>query len=290
MRVFLILVTLVILFTGVHSSAQLLDLLPSPGDAPPAVQPGAMLYRYYLMSSGQAAGYKVQVEINGRKVTSIQRPEDAMEVTSYLHPGLNSVRFTATDQKRNSTSSLAALAITIGPEYKRQETGRVGQTQIDLRETTIHYIRPAGYRGSDSVTEMRFTIKDDPNPGKLTKKYVLYGDGIFTGHLVQVAINGIPVIDVVAPDFHCDLNPYLKTGDNEITFSSVRLDGFVLSGSEREQMGDAGLEVGVAEAGNFDPANFTEPVRQIMKSGPKFLQPGSSDQPEERETFTLVAQ
>ncbi|NUN97288.1 MAG: hypothetical protein HUU16_14065 [Candidatus Omnitrophica bacterium] len=270
-----------------------LDLLPKRG-APGAAQPSGLIYSYWLMAEGAPVGFKVRVEINGNKVTTIKKPGEALEVTSHLHLGLNTIRFTAIDERRNpaGADSASRLTLTLGPEYRRQVSGPLGNNiSVELREKTVQYVRPFGHRsGGESTVEMRFTLKDDPNPGKLAQKYILYSGGAFTGHMIQVAVNGIPILDVASPDFHCDLNPYLTKGANEITFTPTPMEGFPFTSSERQAFGDGGLEVGIATAGEFDPVTFNEPVRQIQPMNQRFVQPGESDAPEKVDTITLVAE
>ncbi len=270
-----------------------LDLLPKLG-APGSAQPSGLIYSYWLMAEGAPVGFRVRVEINGNKVTTIKKPGEALEVTGHLHLGLNTIRFTAIDEQRrpSGADSASQLVITLGPEYRRQVSGALGNnTSVELREKTVQYVRPFGHRpGGESTVEMRFTLKDDPNPGKLAQKYVLYSGGAFTGHLIQVAVNGIPVVDVASPDFHCDLNPHLVKGANEITFTPTRMEGFPFTGGERQAFGDGGLEVGIATAGEFDPVTFNEPVRQIQPLNQRFVQPGESDSPEKAETLTLIGE
>jgi hypothetical protein len=267
-----------------------LDLMPKARSVDQPATSG-LTSAYWLMSEGGQVGYKIKVEINGQPVTTIKKPGEALEVTNYLHLGLNTIRFQASDAQRSSTGASASqLTITLGPEHRREATGNLGGYSIELREHTIRYTRPAGHRGGDHVVEMRFTVKDNPNPGGLSRRYILYSDGKLTGHLIQVAVDGIPILDIQSPDFHCDLNPYLKKGANEITFSAASLEGFPFTASERQSFGDGGLEVGTAAAGDFNAATYNEPVREIMKLNQRFVQPGENDQPEGKETVTLIAE
>lgn len=270
-----------------------LDLLPKlPGLGGSKEQaPSGLTSAYWLMSEGGQVGYKIKVEINGQNVTTIKKPGDATEATNYLHLGLNTIRFNAADEQRSpSGASSSQLTLTLGPEHNRQSTGNFGGFSVGLRETSVVYVRPYAHRGGDSTVEMRFTLKDNPNPAKLRRRYILYSDGQFTGHMIQAAINGVPVVDVMAPNFHCDLDPYLNAGANEITFSAVRLEGYPFTASERDGFGDGGLDVGIAVAGEFDAATYNEPVQQIMKVNQRFVQPGEHDQPDPKETFTLMAE
>lgn len=285
------LIPVLLLFAGV-AGAPAIELMPKIGGGS-GQAPSGLIYPYWLMSGGSAVGYKVKVAINGQNITTIKKPGETMEVTNYLHLGLNTVRFTAIDEKRQPSSSNAqsVLNIIIGPEYKRESVGAFGNLSITLREMAVVYTRPIIHRAGDGVVEMRFTIRDDPNPNKLAKKYVLYGSGRFTGHLIQVAVNGVPVVDVMSPEFHCDLNPFLGKGPNEITFSSVQLEGYPFTATERGTFKENdGLEVGVAEAGEFDPVTFDEPVKQVFRLSQRYLQAGNQDQPEGRESFNLMTE
>jgi hypothetical protein len=275
------------------TQSQALDLMPKLGGGGSGPSPNGLVYAYWLMSEGSAVGYKVKVNINGQNITSIKKPGETLEITNYLKLGLNTVKFIASDERRqpSGASANSVLNIIIGPEYKRTPVGGFGGYSIELREKTLHYLRPMTYRAADNTVDMRFTLSDDPNPSKLQKKYVLYADGRFTGHLIQVNINGVPVVDVMSPEFHCDLNPFLAKGPNEITFTSVPLEGYPFTASDRAIFKeDDGLEVGIGEAGDFDPVTFTEPVRQVTKTSQRYIQSGHVDQAEQRETFNFMAE
>ena len=273
------------------TGASALDLMPKLGGGGPA--PSGLIYPYWLMSEGSPVGFRIKIAINGQTIATIKKPGGTMEVTNYLRRGLNTIKFTAIDDERRASkvSPNAVLNIIVGPEYKRTPVGAFGGYSIELREKTIHYVRPSVHRVGESVVEMRFTLSDDPNPAKLQRKYVLYSDGRFTGHMVQVSVNGVPVVDVMSPEFHCDLNPFLAKGANEISYASVPLDGYPFTATEREvfKEGD-GIEVGIGVAGEFDPVTYEEPVRQVMKLNQRFVQDGDTDQAEPGEKLTLMAE
>lgn len=271
-------------------TAYAIELMPKLGGGGPS--PSGLIYPYWLMSEGNPVGYRVKVVINDQTVATIKKPGETMEVTNYLRRGVNVVKFTAIDDDRRSSgvSPNSALNIIIGPEYKRTPVGNFGNYSIELREKTIHYSRTSVHRAGESIVEMRFSLSDNPNPAKLQKKYVLYADGGFTGHMIQVNVNGVPVVDIMSPEFHCDLNPFLTKGANEITFTSLVLDGYPFTATERSIFkDDDGIEVGVGVAGDFDPVTFDEPVRQVMKTNQRYTQSGARDQAEPGEKITLMA-
>ncbi len=286
------LASLILILIGLMGmTAFAIDLMPKLGGGGPT--PNGLICPYWLMSEGSQVGYRVKVVINEQTIATIKKPGETMEVSSYLRRGLNTIKFTAIDDERRASKVApnSVLNIIIGPEYKRTPVGAFGNYTIELREKTVHYMRTAVHRAGESVVEMRFTLNDNPNPAKLQRKYVLYSDGRFTGHMIQVSVNGVPVVDIMSPDFHCDLNPFLVKGANEISFNSIVLDGYPFTASDREVFKeDDGIEVGIGVAGEFDPVTFDEPVRQLMKTNQRFTQSGARDQAEPGEKVTLMAE
>jgi hypothetical protein len=271
-----------------------IDLLPKKGEEKSGEEQtteklASPETRYWLMSGGEAVGFNVDVEVNGSKVTSIKRPEQALEITDHVHPGLNTVKFTSKDTKRKNQPSTGTLTLTLGPEGKREDQGVLRRTYIELKDMVVHFPRPAAYRAEESAVDMKFSIKEEPNP-ELTQRYILYAQGEFSGHLVHVAVNGVPFLDVVGSGTHLDLNPYLVTGKNEITFSASRIEGVPFTSSEREKMAGKNFEVGVAIAGEYDPATYDQPVTQVSTVVLRYEQPADREEPEEKETLTLMAE
>ncbi len=289
MKRVVVLTSLILIVVGLMGmTAFAIELMPKLGSGGPATN--NLIYPYWLMSEGNPVGYRVKVVINDQSIATIKKPGETMEITNYLRLGLNTVKFTAIDDERRAPNN-SELNIIIGPEYKRTPVGAFGNYSIELREKTVHYVRTAAHRAGESVVEMRFSLTDNPNPAKLQRKYVLYADGRFTGHMIQVGVNGVPVVDVMSPDFHCDMNPFLVKGANEITFTSIALDGYPFTATERGVFKeDDGIEVGIGVAGDFDPVTFEEPVRQVMKTTQKYSQAGARDQAEAGEKITLVAE
>ena len=269
------------------SSAMALDLLPKDKEKPEGIRT-----HYWLMSNGSPVGFRTEVEINGEKVTTIKRPGETLEVTNHVHPGLNTIRFASKDRHRNRTEGVVEsgnLTITLGPESSRERQGSFGRMSIQLKELVVHFPRPAAHRAEESVVEMNFSLKEDPNP-ELANRYILFSQGEFSGHLIQVAVNGVPFMDVAGPGTHLDLNPFLKKGKNELTFSSTRMDGVPFVADEREKLKGKSFEVGVAVAGAYDPLTYQEPVTQVTTVVARYTQPADQEEPEEKETVTLAAE
>jgi len=278
---------------GVAPNTWALDLLPKKGEEKAEGQAEEKLpspeTRYWLMSGGEAVGFNVDVEINGAKVSSIKRPQEALEITDHVHPGLNTVKFTSKDTKRKNQPSSGTLTLTLGPEGKREDQGAFNRAYIELKDMVVHFPRAAAYRADESAVEMKFSIKEEPNP-ELSKRYILYAQGEFSGHLVHVAINGVPFLDVAGPGTHLDLNPFLVKGKNEIAFSASRMEGVPFTSSEREKLAGKNFEVGVAIVGDYDPATYSQPVTQVSTVVLRYEQPADQEEPEEKETLTLVAE
>jgi hypothetical protein len=241
------------------------------------------------MSNGEPVGFKVEVEINGEKVSTIKRPQEALEVTDHLHPGLNKIKFTSRDTKRRNPPSTGTLLLTLGPEGKREKQGTFSRMFIQLKDLIVHFPRPAAYRAAESSVEMAFSIQEEPNPD-LTKRYILYAQGEFSGHLVHVSLNGVPFMDVAGPGTHLDLNPFLVKGKNELTLGASRMEGVPFNTTERDKLAGKTFEVGVAIAGEYDPATYSESVTQVSTVVLRYSQPADQEEPEEKETLTLMAE
>jgi hypothetical protein len=246
---------------------------------------------YWLMTNGEDVGFRTEVEINGQPVGSMKKPGETLEVTQHLHPGLNKIRLVSSDNARKSTSKSpeSQMSITLGPEGSREKQGTFSRTFIQLKEMIVHYLRPAAYRAEESAVELAFTLREEPNPN-LTKRYHLYSQGVFTGHVIHVAINGVPFLDLAGPGAHIDLNPYLEKGKNEITFSSSRIEGTPFTPAEREALKDKSFEVGIAVAGDYDPATYDQPVTQVTSFLARYVQAADMDEPEPIEKATIDAQ
>ncbi|MCB9783007.1 MAG: hypothetical protein H6751_08605 [Candidatus Omnitrophica bacterium] len=259
------------------------DTAPPPPPVSEEVSSG-LSKNYWLMPNGSPVGYKLDIKVNGNGVTSVRRGEQALDLNPQVKPGLNTITIS---QSETGSAGSGQLTVTVGPELSRQAQG-ANQTFISLKENPIHFVRPADHRGGAGDVTLHFSIGETPNP-ELTQRYILYSQGVLSGHKIQVGLNGSTLVDIAAPGAYCDLNPFLKKGKNEFTFSSEKMEGFSFSSDDRSKMEGQNFEVGIAILGPYDPATYDTQVSQLTNVVLRYTQPADQDEPEGMETLSLEA-
>ncbi len=240
---------------------------------------------YWLMPNGSAVGYKLDIKVNGNGVTSVRKGEQALDLNPHVMPGLNTITFSQTE---SGSSGSGQLTVTVGPELSREARG-ANQTYISLKENLVHFVRPAEHHGGGGDVTLHFSIGETPNP-ELTQRYILYSQGVLSGHKIKVGLNGSPLVDIASPGAYCDLNPFLEKGKNEFTFSSEEMAGFSFNGTERSKMEGQTFEVGVATLGPYDPSTYNTTVSQLTNVVLRYSQAADQDEAEGMETLTVDAE
>jgi len=122
--------------------------------------PGKLSKSYFLVSEESRRGatrYEVAVYVNGKRVTTIRSNADpaAIDITRFVKPGKNEVRFFATKKKsakpRKKSSPAAYLEIQVGEGRARADT-------VTLTKTLLQYKRSASESSTYDHT-YRFTAR-----------------------------------------------------------------------------------------------------------------------------------